>query len=73
VRLQREEFTKFWTKKINTINDSSLPDINIKNCDIKFENISFNYLNTKEKAIKNINLENKGKLNDSFRWSKWCG
>ena len=53
-------------KKIDTINDRSLPDIIIKNCDIKFENISFNYSNTKEKAIKNINLQIKGNSITAF-------
>ena len=38
-------------------NEIYLPSLKVKTCNIKFENIGFHYLNTKEKAIKNINLE----------------
>jgi subfamily B ATP-binding cassette protein MsbA len=38
-------------------NEINLPSLKVKTCNIKFENIGFHYLNTKEKAIKNINLE----------------
>jgi subfamily B ATP-binding cassette protein MsbA len=41
-------------------NDSSLPDINIKNSNIKFEGVSFKYKVSKDKAIKNINLDIEG-------------
>jgi subfamily B ATP-binding cassette protein MsbA len=37
--------------------DSSLPQLEIKKTNIKFENVSFHYLKTKEKAINEINLE----------------
>ena len=47
-------------KPIQTKNDSTLPNIEIKKCNIRFHNISFNYLNTNEKAVKNINLEIEG-------------
>jgi subfamily B ATP-binding cassette protein MsbA len=47
-------------KPIQTKNDATLPDIEIKKCNIRFHNISFNYLNTNEKAVKNINLEIEG-------------
>ena len=40
--------------------DDSLPELKIKECNIVFERVDFNYLNTKHKAIKNINLEIKG-------------
>ena len=42
---------------IDVKNDSSLPDLVIDKCNIKFENVSFNYLNSKERAIKKINLD----------------
>tara|TARA_B110000967_G_scaffold79460_1_gene82118 strand:- start:1393 stop:3060 length:1668 start_codon:yes stop_codon:yes gene_type:complete len=45
---------------IETKNDISLPNIEIEKCNIKFKNVSFRYLNTNEKAIKEINLEIKG-------------
>ena len=47
-------------KNIVTTDNKSLPNIIIDKCNIKFENISFHYLNTKAKAIKNINIEIKG-------------
>jgi subfamily B ATP-binding cassette protein MsbA len=45
---------------IVTKNDEKLPSLKIENCNIKFENISFHYVNTDQKAIKKINLEIKG-------------
>ena len=47
-------------KKIDTLNDKNLQELKIKKCNIKFENISFHYLNTKSKAVKNINFEIQG-------------
>ena len=47
-------------KPIETINDEKLPSLKIKECNIKFENISFHYINTDQKAVKKINLEIKG-------------
>ena len=47
-------------KKIDTKDDKNLPSLKIGKCNIKFENISFHYLNTKSKAIKNINFEISG-------------
>ena len=45
---------------IITKNDDNLPKLKIEKSDISFENVSFHYINTKEKAIKKINLEIKG-------------
>ena len=42
------------------VNDDSLPPINIDKCNIEYENIGFAYKNTKDRAIKNINLDIKG-------------
>ena len=47
-------------KPIETINDEKLPSLKVKECNIKFENISFHYINTDQKAVKKINLEIKG-------------
>jgi subfamily B ATP-binding cassette protein MsbA len=47
-------------KKIQTINDESLPDLRIMDADIKFENVSFQYLNTEKRALKKISLNIKG-------------
>ena len=43
-------------KKIQTMNDESLPDLKIEDADIKFENVSFQYLNTEKRAVKKISL-----------------
>ena len=43
-------------KKIETKNLENLNDIKIEKAEIKFENISFHYLNTKDKAVNNINF-----------------
>ncbi len=45
---------------IETKNDPNLPSLKISKCDIQFKDISFHYSNTKEKAVKNINLEIQG-------------
>jgi len=45
---------------IETKHDDSLPDLKIKESNIKFEGVNFHYLRTKEKAIKDINMEIKG-------------
>jgi len=45
---------------IETKNDPSLPSLKTEKCNIKYENIGFNYSNTREKAVKNINFEING-------------
>ncbi len=45
---------------IQTKNDVNLPSLKVENSNIKFKNISFHYLNTKEKAINKINLKING-------------
>ena len=45
---------------IKTRHDDKLPNIEVKESNIKFKNINFHYLNTKEKAVKDINIEIKG-------------
>jgi subfamily B ATP-binding cassette protein MsbA len=42
---------------IETKNNSNSQKLNLTKCNIKFENISFHYSNTKVKAVKDINLE----------------
>ena len=53
-------------KKILTINDESLPDLKIVSADIKFENVSFQYLNTEKRAVKKISLNIKGGTKVAF-------
>ena len=43
-------------KPIEIKNENHFPDLKIKNCDILFENVSFKYETTEEKAIDKINL-----------------
>ena len=47
-------------KPIQIKNDTSLPDLNINKCDIEFNDVSFKYDSTNEKAVKNINLKIQG-------------
>jgi len=51
---------------IETKNDTSLPNLRIEKCNIKFSNVSFHYSNTKEKAINNINLNIDGGTMTAF-------
>ncbi len=53
-------------KKIKIQDDKNLPKLFIKNSDIKFNNVSFKYSSTKEKAIQNINLDIKGNTMAAF-------
>ena len=53
-------------KKIKIVENVNCPKLNLINSDIKFENVSFKYENTDEKAIKNINLEIKGNTTAAF-------
>ena len=53
-------------KKIEIQDDKNLPKLFIKNSDIKFNNVSFKYSSTKEKAIQNINLDIKGNTMAAF-------
>ena len=53
-------------KKIKIVENVNCPKLNLINSDIKFENVSFKYENTDEKAIKNINLEIKGNTIAAF-------
>ena len=51
---------------IETKNDPTLPDLKIEKCNIKYENINFRYLNTKEKAVNNLNLNITGGTMTAF-------
>ena len=53
-------------KEIKTVNSENLPKIQVIKGKIKFENVSFNYLNTKSKAIRNINIEIPGGSRTAF-------
>ncbi len=47
-------------KPVQIREESDLPKLELKNCDINFKNVSFHYLQTDKKAVKNINLDIKG-------------
>ena len=51
---------------IETKNDEKLSTLKIEKCNINFENVSFKYINTEERAVKKINLEIKGGLMTAF-------
>tara|TARA_A100001011_G_scaffold25361_1_gene25033 strand:+ start:386 stop:2128 length:1743 start_codon:yes stop_codon:yes gene_type:complete len=51
---------------INIKNENNLPSISIKNSDIEFKDVSFKYLNTKDKAINKINLKIQGRSMTAF-------
>ena len=52
-----KRISKIIDKKIIIKDDTSLPNLIIKNSDINFKNVDFKYETTKERAIKNISLE----------------
>ncbi len=53
-------------KQIEILDDKNLPDLIIKNSDIKFDNVGFKYETTDEKAVKNINLDISGNSMTAF-------
>ena len=53
-------------KKIEIKDDHNNPNLVLKNSDIIFKKVSFNYSNTKEKAINNVSLEIKGNTMAAF-------
>mgnify|MGYP003325055927 FL=1 len=53
-------------KKINISHSDTNPDLVLKNSDILFKDISFNYEKTKDKAVKNINLKIQGNTMTAF-------
>ena len=53
-------------KKIEIIENKDNLDLIIKNSQIRFTNVAFKYSSTKEKAIKNINLDIKGNTMTAF-------
>jgi subfamily B ATP-binding cassette protein MsbA len=47
-------------------NESQLPDLKLSNCDMRFKDVSFKYSTTKDKAVKNINLDIQGGTMTAF-------
>jgi len=53
-------------KPIIIKNDESLPSLKLKDSNIKFKEIGFKYHSTKERAIRNINIDIKGNTMTAF-------
>ena len=47
-------------------NDTELPDLLVKKCEIEFKNVSFMYANTEKKAVKNISIKVSGNCMTAF-------
>ena len=61
-----KRISKMIDKKILIKENTSLPNLIIKNSDINFKNVGFKYETTKERAIKNISLEIEGNTMAAF-------
>ena len=55
-----QRVSKVIDKEIKVIDNKELPNLNLIRSDIVFNNVTFNYLSTNEKAINKINIEIKG-------------
>ena len=53
-------------KPVNIKNDGNLPRLNLQNSDIQFKGVGFKYESTKERAIKNIDIDIKGSTMTAF-------
>ncbi len=53
-------------KPIEINNQNNFPDLKIKNTNIEFKDVSFKYLVSKDRAIKNVNLKIKGESMTAF-------
>ena len=47
-------------------NDTELPDLLVKKCEIEFKNVNFMYANTEKKAVKNISIKVSGNCMTAF-------
>jgi len=61
-----KRITKIIDKKIEIKENENNPELKLKNSNITFENINFQYESTKEKAIKSINFNIKGNTMTAF-------
>ncbi len=55
-----KRISKVIDKDIEIKNNSSLPELHINNCNINFNNVSFKYETTNDRALKNLSLDIKG-------------
>ena len=61
-----KRISSVFDKKIDIVNNDQNPNLKIINSEILFTNVSFKYDQTKERAIKNINLNIKGSTLTAF-------
>ena len=61
-----KRISKVIDKKINISHNKNLPELLIKNSDVKFKDVSFKYDSTNAQAVQNINLEIKGNTMSAF-------
>ncbi len=53
-------------KSIEIQENKNLPSLDLKNCDIEFNDVGFKYLSTEKRAIKNINMKITGSSMTAF-------
>ena len=61
-----ERISKVIDKEIQIVQDKSLPELEINNSNIKFNNISFKYQASEAQAVKNISFKIKGNTMAAF-------
>ena len=61
-----QRISRIIDKKVEIKDSNNSRELVIKNTDIKFENVSFKYETTNQKAIQNINLQIKGNTMSAF-------
>ena len=61
-----QRISRIIDKKVEIKDSNNSRELVIKNTDIKFENVSFKYETTDQKAIQNINLQIKGNTMSAF-------
>ena len=61
-----ERISKVMDKEIQIVQDKSLPELEINNSNIKFNNISFKYQASEAQAVKNISFKIKGNTMAAF-------
>ncbi len=61
-----KRISKIIDAPIKIKNEKTLPDLNLKNSDIVFKNVGFKYDTTRDRAIKEINMNIKGNTMTAF-------
>jgi subfamily B ATP-binding cassette protein MsbA len=61
-----KRITTIIDQPVSVKNESQLPDLKLSNCDMRFRDVSFKYSTTKDKAVRNINLDIQGGTMTAF-------